>query len=279
MKIKNNLLDKKVIQQFVSLMAIIELLLSLILIFIDIPQNYKIGFGIVFSVILIIIYIIIWILSNKIMDINITINNSKVEIKYGDIFEESGKKVIAFNEYFDTCVDDNIINSQSINGQFILNNITDVDEFDKLISQKLSERNKKPIIERNRKIGKKEKFNLGTMIKYNKDFLLMSFTRFNANNCAELSMQEYITCLIEMWNELDILYSQDTIVIPLLGSGTNIFKDYKISEQELLELILWTFKISKIKFTYPSKLIIVIHPSLMDKINLYKIKEEYKYVI
>lgn len=73
MKIKNNLLDKKVIQQFVSLMAIIELLLSLILIFIDIPQNYKIGFGIVFSVILIIIYIIIWILSNKIMDINITI--------------------------------------------------------------------------------------------------------------------------------------------------------------------------------------------------------------
>lgn len=138
-------------------MAIIELLLSLILIFIDIPQNYKIGFGIVFSVILIIIYIIIWILSNKIMDINITINNSKVEIKYGDIFEESGKKVIAFNEYFDTCVDDNIINSQSINGQFILNNITDVDEFDKLISQKLSERNKKPIIERNRKIGKKRK--------------------------------------------------------------------------------------------------------------------------
>lgn len=250
MKIKNNLLDKKVIQQFVSLMAIIELLLSLILIFIDIPQNYKIGFGIVFSVILIIIYIIIWILSNKIMDINITINNSKVEIKYGDIFEESGKKVIAFNEYFDTCVDDNIINSQSINGQFILNNITDVDEFDKLISQKLSERNKKPIIERNRKIGKKEKFNLGTMIKYNKDFLLMSFTRFNANNCAELSMQEYITCLIEMWNELDILYSQDTIVIPLLGSGTTRFKDYKISEQELLELILWTFKISKIKFTY-----------------------------
>ena len=248
------------IQQFVSLMAIIELLLSLILIFIDIPQNYKIGFGIVFSVILIIIYIIIWILSNKIMDINITINNSKVEIKYGDIFEESGKKVIAFNEYFDTCVDDNIINSQSINGQFILNNITDVDEFDKLISQKLSERNKKPIIERNRKIGKKEKFNLGTMIKYNKDFLLMSFTRFNANNCAELSMQE-------------------TIVIPLLGSGTTRFKDYKISEQELLELILWTFKISKIKFTYPSKLIIVIHPSLMDKINLYKIKEEYKYVI
>ena len=59
----------------------------------------------------------------------------------------------------------------------------------------------------------------------------------------------------------------------------NIDRTRPISEQELLELILWTFKISKIKFTYPSKLIIVIHPSLMDKINLYKIKEEYKYVI
>lgn len=279
MKIKNNLLDKKVIQQFRSIIAIIELILSLILIFIDIPQNYKMGCGIAFSVILIIIYITIWILSNKICDINIIINNSKVAIKCGDIFKESGKKVIAFNEYFDTYVDDNIINSESINGQFILNNITDINEFDELISQKLSERNKKPITDKNRKIGKKEKFKLGTMIKYNKDFLLMSFTKFNANNCAELSMQEYITCLIEMWNELDILYSQDTIVIPLLGSGTTRFKDYKISEQELLELILWTFKISKIKFTYPSKLIIVIHPPLMDKINLYKIKEEYKNVI
>lgn len=279
MKIKNNLLDKKVIQQFGSFIVIVELILSLILIFIDIPQNYKMSCGVAFSVILIIVYIVIWILSNKICDINIAINNSRVAIKYGDIFEESGKKVIAFNEYFDTCVDDNIINSKSINGQFVLNNITDINEFDELISQKLSARNKKPITDANRKIGKKEKFKLGTIIKYNKDFLLMSFTKFNANNCAELSMQEYITCLLEMWNELDILYSQDTIVIPLLGSGTTRFKDYKISEQELLELILWTFKISKIKFTYPSKLIIVIHPSLMDKINLYKIKEEYKYVI
>ena len=53
MKIKNNLLDKRVIQQFVNVIAIIELMLSLILIFIDIPQNYKIICGMVFFVILI----------------------------------------------------------------------------------------------------------------------------------------------------------------------------------------------------------------------------------
>lgn len=276
MKIKNNLFDKKIISEFGNITTIIELILSLLLIFIDIPTEYKIACGIIFIISLIILYFIIWIMSNKLEHLNLNINNSKIEIKFGNIFDEKGKKVIAFNEYFDTCVDNDIINSKSINGQFINNNIQDVTAFDVYISKSLKERNKESIPDKKRKTGKKEKFNLGTTIKYNEEFLLTAFSKFNSNNCAELSMQEYITCLIELWNELDILYSQDVIAIPLLGSGVTRFKEYHVSEQELLEIILWTFKISKIKFTYPSKLIIVIHESIKDKINLYKIKEEYK---
>ena len=131
--------------------------------------------------------------------------------------------------------------------------------------------------------GEKEELILGPYVGAETDHTIIPFGKGIVDFVSAFqklkSMNFNGPVLIEMWNELDILYSQDTIVIPLLGSGTTRFKDYKISEQELLELILWTFKISKIKFTYPSKLIIVIHPSLMDKINLYKIKEEYKYVI
>lgn len=273
---KNNIFDKKIIQQFLNILVIFELILSITLIFIDIPQNNKIIVGIIFGTILVCIYIYLWIVSNKINRISLNINNSLIEVKYGDIFEEKGKKVIAFNEYFDTCVDDNIINKKSINGQFILNKVKSIKDLDEYMEQELNKRNKKFKTNSKRVEGKKNKFELGSTIKYNDEFLLTAFTKFNSNNNSELSMQEYICFLLKLWSELDVLYSQDTVVVPLLGAGTTRFKDYSVSDQELLELIIWTFKISKIKFTYPSRLCIVIHDSLKDKINLYKIKEEYK---
>ena len=275
MKIKNKLFDNKIIKQFGSILAIIELISSFIFIFADIPEHCKIFAGIIFSIFLIITYIIIWITSNMYKHVKLNINNSKVEIKYGNIFEQEGKKVITFNEYFDTYVDDNIINKKSINGQFIINKVNNISEFDDYIFNELNARNKKFETNNKRPVGKKNKFKLGTTIKYQDEFLLTAFTRFNSNNNAEISMREYINFLVELWNELDILYSQDIVVIPLLGAGVTRFKNYNVTEQELLELILWTFKISKIKFTYPSKLCIIIHDSLKDKINLYKIKEEY----
>ncbi|MBM7539813.1 hypothetical protein JOE23_000055 [Amphibacillus cookii] len=52
-------------------------------------------------------------------------------------------------------------------------------------------------------------------------------------------MQDFIGCLLEFWNEIDIIYGGSTIVIPLLGSGITRFRGYEnVSEQELLELLL-----------------------------------------
>ena len=275
MKIKNNFLDKRIMKEFLRVLGIIELFLSVGLIFIEIPSNKKTTITIIFAILLILLYCYIWVLSNKMKNISLIINNSKVEIKFGNIFNTNGKKVITFNEYFDTCVDNEIINKESINGQFINKKVSDILECDRIIENKLKDRNKKGIKNNRRRKGKKEKFKLGTTIKYDEEFLLTAFTKFNSENCAELSMSEYINCLIELWNELDILYSQDVVVIPLLGSGVTRFKENILTEQEILELILWSFKISKIKFSYPSKLCIVISDSLEDKINLYRIKERY----
>lgn len=58
--------------------------------------------------------------------VNIKIGVTTLIVKSGDIFEEDGLRAIAFNEYFDTTVDDKIIAKKSLNGQFILNHIDDV---------------------------------------------------------------------------------------------------------------------------------------------------------
>ncbi len=85
-------------------------------------------------------------------------------------------------------------------------------------------------------------------------------------------MRDFIEFLIEFWNEIDIVYAGRTIVIPLLGSGITRFRGYdSITEQELLELLIWSFKVSHIKFQYPSKVKIVIKPTKSDKISLFRL--------
>lgn len=79
---------------------------------------------------------------------------------------------------------------------------------------------------------------------------------------------------VNFWNEIDIIYANRSVVIPLLGaSALTRLRDYDtMSEQEKLELLIWSFKVSRIKFTYPAKVTIVIHKSLRDKVNFYRLR-------
>lgn len=212
----------------------------------------------------------------KMKSISLSIHGSNFEIKSGDIFESPELKVINFNEYFDTQVDDKIIAKNSLNGQFIqkvLNNNTE--KLDKEIEIQLKEKT----VEKNdnRKLGKKNKYNLGEIVVY-EDYLLTSLTKFTEDNRATISLKEYLEFLMNFWDNLDKIYSGRSVVISLFGSSslTRFTDTYEISDQDLIEIIIWTFKISKIKFKYPSKITMLLSNNLINKINLYKIKEMYK---
>jgi hypothetical protein len=93
-------------------------------------------------------------------------------------------------------------------------------------------------------------------------------------NKAYLEINDYIDCLLNFWSEVDRVYAGRTVALPVLGSGITRFRGYEnISEQELLELIIWTFKVSRIKFTYPSKAKIVVYEKKKDKVNLLRLKD------
>ncbi|MGX6997165.1 macro domain-containing protein [Periweissella fabalis] len=57
--------------------------------------------------------------------LTLTLGNASIEVKIGDIFEcaifndDKVIKVIPFNQYFDTQLDDNIVVKSSVNGQFL----------------------------------------------------------------------------------------------------------------------------------------------------------------
>lgn len=273
MKVK--LFDKELIHEYYKFLSAISTIASVVFLFGKIPEDMESYCFVALVVLLLIVFLALWFRANRLKRLSLKINNSVLEIEVGDIFEENDFKVIAFNEYFDTKVDDIIIRKESLNGKYILQNYPDVSVLDAIISSD-AHAQKHSIENCNRNTGKATKYKLGTIIK-NQDYFLLAFTHFDEDNRAYLDIDDYIGCLMNMWNECDIHYGGQTVVLPLLGSGITRFHGYEnITDQELLELLIWTFKVSRIRFQYPAKVKIVLTQNCMDKINLYDIKKRFK---
>lgn len=275
MKIKVGFLNLQLFKNYLAAISVISVFVSFFTIVYQLPENnddLRIAVAIGMIVLLIFIWLIMWVRANIQREANLIFNNSTLEVKVGDIFAEQGLKVIPFNEFFDTQVDERIISSNTLNGQFVKNLSTPAN-IDKAVSDEPLLKNK--VIEHNvnRTSGKTTRYELGSICQL-QDYLLLAFSKFDDANRAHLSMRDYTTCLLNFWNQVDIIYAGRSISIPLMGSGLTRLDNYNtISEQELLEIIIWSFRVSRVKFTYPSKVSIIIHESLVDKINFYKLSE------
>lgn len=274
---KVNFLDEKLRKKYLSVISVISLFFSFALIVIEIPKvedsqcRYYIGLVLILTLAL--VYFYMWYKANKQSETTLFINNSKLVIKTGNIFDEQELKVIGFNEYFDTQVDNTIISESTLNGKFINEQIEDIVSFDQGLEN--NPRLTRNIIEtnNNRISGKKNKYKLGTLYEFN-GYLITAFSRFDEENRAFLNIEDYINFLLNFWNEIDIIYNSRSVSIPVLGSGITRFKGYDtITEQELVELLIWSFKVSRTKFTYPSQVSIVVHTSKKDKINFYNLNK------
>ncbi|MCC9622286.1 DUF6430 domain-containing protein [Thalassospira sp. MA62] len=215
----------------------------------------------------------------KLSEITLDIDGSNIKIMAGDLFDfpSSVYKVIAFNEFFDTCVDDKLISSYSLNGKYIKKKYSSESELLSLDNkiEKDSRLNEK-IIERDviRKHGGKTiRYKLGTILK-DDDYFLVAFSRFDEDNSAYLRLQDYANCLIEFWNEVNVLYAQNKVVVPIMGSGITRRQEFSdATKQQLLEIMIWTFKISKVKFREPADITIVFNDSDLEEFNFYRLRE------
>lgn len=270
---KVSLFDQRVVDNFLKVTSAISATLSLVVLFVDIPTKCKATYGWVFLGLLSLIYLVIWVWSNNLNEIDINVEGSDVTIKVGDIFGQPGWKAIAFNEYFDTKVDNLIITERSLNGIFLKEHLdVPVPDLDRYIEKYSFYRSE--ILENNhyRKAGKKVRHQIGAICVY-KDFLLTAFSKFDDDNKAVLTMPEYLEFLINFWDKVNNVYGQQSVSTPIFGSGITRIKGHKtIGDEDLLKIMLWTFRISEMRFKYPARLTIVIHKDKISKINLLDIK-------
>nr|WP_319515786.1 macro domain-containing protein [uncultured Cohaesibacter sp.] len=265
--------DKRVVKNFLEATSSISAVLSIIVLFVDIPTNIRISLGIAFILLLAVIYFVIWFKSNSLNDIAINVEGSDVNIKVGDIFEQEGLKAIAFNEYFDTEVDNILIAENSLNGIFIKNHLrVSVEELDSHIEKHPFDCDEKLEENIDRKRGKKQKYKIGTICLFD-EYLLTALSKFDDKNRAYLTMPEYLEFLINFWDSVNKIYAQKSVSTTIFGSGITRIKGHKnISDEDLLKIMLWTFRISEMRFKYPAKLSIIIHNSKIDQINLLDIQ-------
>ncbi len=182
-------------------------------------------------------------------------DNYAIEVKYGDILKQKHcKKVINFDECYTTNVGQapGDIKSTSICGQFLAVH-PDLD-----IASLIAKTGICPKQEVSSYNGK-ACYEPGTLISYG-DYLLMAFAKLEADGRGRLSRDEYLSCLNMLWKEIDKYYGQEDVSIPILGAGITRFdggSGASIPQQELLNMIIGSYKLSSCKIKKPYKLRII----------------------
>ncbi|NCD10209.1 MAG: hypothetical protein EOL98_12460 [Negativicutes bacterium] len=271
-KLKVKVTDRVVWQEFLKKVSIISAFFTIAFIFIDIPDKYKTYAGLSVMFFFVVLYFFLWWRYNNLKNLNLHVDGSKVSIVTGDLFKQPGFKVIAFNEYFDTQVDDKIISRNSLNGIYIEKySNRSIEELNQIINDYQFEEGELIDGEVERS-GKSKKYKLGTVCVVD-DFLLAAFSKFDKQNKAVLTMPEYLEFLINFWDGVNRVYSQKSVSVPIFGSGITRIKEHKnISDEELLKIMLWTFRISEMRFKHPAKLSVIIYEDKIGSINLLDIK-------
>lgn len=192
--------------------------------------------------------------------------NYSISIEYGNILKtENCKRVINFDECFTTQVGDKPadINPTSICGQYLLShpNLN--------IQQLINDAAVIPARSKS-KYQRKTRYDSGTIVP-NGDDLLMAFAKLDERGKGRFfSRDEYLECLNLLWRELENYYSEKDVCIPILGAGTTAFdggSGASIPKQDLLDMMIWSYKLSSHKIKAPHKLRIICSKSSDFSIN------------
>jgi len=106
------------------------------------------------------------------------------------------------------------------------------------------------------KYKNKERYESGKLVP-NGDYLLMAFAKLNKEGLGEFSRDEFIDCLSMLWKEINKYYGQKDVCIPILGSGVTRGEIAALTQQELLDIIIVSYKLSAHKIKSPRQLHIV----------------------
>lgn len=194
-------------------------------------------------------------------------NGYSIQIEYGDLLKcKNCQKIIPFDECFTTKIGmaPHEIKAASICGQYLSKN-SNLD-----IQKLISDAGLNPDEEKS-KFNNQTKYESGMIVPFGED-LLMAFAKLDANGKGYFPSREaYLNCLAIMWSEIHRYYQQKDICIPVLGGGLTSIGEISPTQQELLDLIIESYRLFAQKIKIPQKLRIICRRK--DDISLSNIGE------
>jgi len=106
----------------------------------------------------------------------------------------------------------------------------------------------------------------GTIVPF-EDYILLSFARLDKDGLGKMTREEFLTCLDLLWKEIDKYRFGMSVVIPILGSGITRFQDELICQQQLLDMIIASYRLYPCKIKAPAALHFVCKKNDVFSIN------------
>jgi len=182
-----------------------------------------------------------------------TINETgvKIRIKFGDIWQENGEKIIAFTRCFSTKVDDIVIHSGTLHGMFVKRNFVSNDDAKSKIDSVLGENSSE--------VGGLYEPGKTIRVEGIKDTaFLVGLTTLDAANQASVTPNDYFIALANMWETIRTINSSEAIVCPLLGTGRSRLN---FNNTAIFTEILNSALIAMKNGFITNELVFIIHPS------------------
>ncbi|MCF8000476.1 MAG: DUF6430 domain-containing protein [Halanaerobiales bacterium] len=191
--------------------------------------------------------------------------NTKIKIKFGDVFEEDTNIAIAVNEFFDSKIG-KPVSPKSLHGiiiKEILGNKKEI--FDKAVKEELKN---KEYIKVNRKIGKIKKYDIGTTVPLkfrDQKYFLFALSKTDENHKAYSNAKLLLKSLDGLWRKTRVESNGMPLSIPLVGTGLS---GIGLPPMQIIELILISILSASKKQEITSEIKLVISPVFFEKVNL-----------
>ena len=164
-------------------------------------------------------------------------NDTKIVVKFGNLFAEEGWKAIGVNDFFDSIVDEDLVSSQSLHG-YVLKTYwhENRSDWDKQISSSLRLRQG---VRESRSKGNRLRYQIGTTGRActkDQKFLFVALGKTDTtDNVTSANAELLIKAVRGMISEARAACSLEPLVIPLMGSG---LARVGIKNSVLLDLIV-----------------------------------------
>ena len=199
--------------------------------------------------------------------------DSLVELKIGDLFEESAHLVIGTNDVFDTELGD-VIKPGSVQGQFLTRVYQDdCTKLDTDIETALSVLQCQKTEDLDKKMGKRIRYPVGTTIalgSVEQRYFLTAYGRMGNDLKCESDSDALWFALSTLWEAVRLKGQGMPIAIPIVGSD---LARTNLPRMTLIRLILLSFVVASKNEYVSQKLTVVIHPKDLGTLNYYSLQD------